>query len=95
MTWLQPWAWLGAATILLPTLIHLLGRGQSRTHRFPSLRFIDAARLLPAQRTRLQDLPLLVVRVAVLLLASSPSRSRACAAQRGWGPQEGVSRGRL
>ena len=44
MTWLQPWAWLGAATILLPILIHLLGRGQSRTHRFPSLRFIDAAR---------------------------------------------------
>lgn len=71
MTWLQPWAWLGAATILLPTLIHLLGRGQSRTHRFPSLRFIDAARLLPAQRTRLQDLPLLVVRVAVLLLATT------------------------
>ncbi len=69
MTWLQPWAWLGAATILLPILIHLLGRGQSRTHRFPSLRFIDAARLLPAQRTRLQDLLLLLVRVAVLLLA--------------------------
>jgi|CXWL01.1.fsa_nt_gi hypothetical protein len=68
MIWLRPWAWLGAATILLPILIHLLGRGQSRTHRFPSLRFIDPSRLLPAQRNRLQDLLLLLVRVAVLLL---------------------------
>ena len=69
MMWLRPWAWLGAATILLPILIHLLGRGQSITHRFPSLRFIDPSRLLPAQRNRLQDLPLLAVRIAVLLLA--------------------------
>lgn len=69
MTWLRPWAWLGAATVLLPILIHLLGRGQSITHRFPSLRFIDPSRLLPAQRNRLQDLPLLLVRIAILLLA--------------------------
>jgi hypothetical protein len=69
MIWLRPWAWLGAATILLPILIHLLGRGQRITHRFPSLRFIDPSRLLPAQRNRLQDLLLLLVRVAVLLLA--------------------------
>lgn len=69
MTWLRPWAWIGAVTLLLPVLIHLLGRGRNVTHRFPSLRFIEQARLLPAQRSRLQDVPLLLLRLAVLLAA--------------------------
>ncbi len=67
MIWQSPWSALGLATLLLPILIHLLGRGRARVHRFPTLRFIDASRLLPTRRTRLHDLVLLAVRLAILL----------------------------
>jgi hypothetical protein len=69
MIWQNPWAWLGLATIALPVIVHLLSRGHARVHRFPTLRFIDASRLLPTRRTRLNDLPLLVVRAGVLVAA--------------------------
>jgi hypothetical protein len=69
MIWGNPWAWLGLAGVALPVLIHLLGRGQARVQRFPSLRFLDTSRLLPTRRTRLHDLLLLAVRVAILVAA--------------------------
>lgn len=69
MTWQNPWAWLGVASLALPILIHLLGRGHARVFPFPSLRFLERSRLLPTRRTRIHDLPLLLVRLGVLLAA--------------------------
>jgi len=51
-------------------LIHLLARGHARTHRFPSLRFIDPSQLLPTRRTWIQDPLLLAVRCAIVTLAA-------------------------
>src|SRR4051812_23927619 len=70
MIWQHPWGWLGLISVALPVLIHLLGRGHARVVRFPTLRFIDASRLLPTRRSRLQDPLLLAVRVAVVALAA-------------------------
>ena len=69
MSWQNPWAWLGLLTLALPVLIHLLGRGHARVLPFPSLRFLERSRLLPTRRTRLHDIPLLLVRLAILLAA--------------------------
>jgi hypothetical protein len=62
---------LGAGTIALPLIIHLLGRGHARVHRFPTLRFIDPSRLKPTRRTRVSDVLLLVVRAAALVVAAA------------------------
>ena len=71
MIWQNPWAWLGLAAVALPVIIHLFGRGHARVHRFPSLRFIAASRLLPTRRTRLNDLALLLVRASMLAIAAA------------------------
>lgn len=71
MIWRNPWAWLGLVTVALPVIIHLFGRGHARVHRFPSLRFIAASRLLPTRRTRLNDLALLIVRASMFALAAA------------------------
>lgn len=70
MRWLAPWALVGLSAIALPILIHLLGRGQAKTQLFPTLRFIERTRLLPTRRTRLHDLLLLLVRVAIIASAA-------------------------
>jgi len=67
--WLQPWIALSAAAIAFPIFIHLLGRGRARTERFPTLRFVSNTRLQPTRRTRLHDLFLLLLRVAIVLAA--------------------------
>ena len=66
MIWQNPWAWLGLATLALPVLIHLLGRGRAPLLRFPSLRFVDATRPTPLSRTRIHDPLLLVLRLTIL-----------------------------
>jgi hypothetical protein len=71
MIWQNPWAWFGLATVALPVIIHLLGRGHARVHRFPTLRFLDASRLLPTRRTRLTDRLLVVVRASILIAAAA------------------------
>lgn len=70
MTWLAPWALFGVSAIALPMLIHLLGRRRAKTQLFPTLRFIGQSRLLPTRRTRLHDLLLLLVRVAIIASAA-------------------------
>jgi hypothetical protein len=67
--WQNPWAWAGLAAIALPILIHLLGRGHARIQRFPTLRFLEASRLLPTRRTRVHDLLLLLVRIGIIATA--------------------------
>jgi hypothetical protein len=70
MIWGNAWALLGLVGIALPVLIHLLGRGHARVLRFPTLRFLDASRLLPTKRSRIQDPLLLAVRIAIVGLAA-------------------------
>ena len=69
MTWQNTWAWLGLLALAAPILIHLLARRSARVQRFPTLRFLEASRLLPARSTRLSDLPLLLVRLAIVAVA--------------------------
>ena len=69
MIWQQPWAWAGAAAVLLPVLIHLLGFGRAQKYSFPSLRFLQSSRLLPTRRTRIHDPWLLLVRALIVLMA--------------------------
>ncbi|MEZ5316257.1 MAG: BatA domain-containing protein [Vicinamibacterales bacterium] len=71
MIWLNPWAWLGLAAVAVPVLVHLLARRTVTRLRFPTLRFIAVARLLPARRRRLSDVPLLLVRVATIVVAAA------------------------
>lgn len=69
MIWQSPWAWIGIATIVVPILVHLLGRDRAPRQAFPSLRFIEIAELPPTRRTRLHDVLLLATRVAIIVVA--------------------------
>ena len=69
MIWQSPWAWLGLLALAVPVLIHLLGRRSARVQRFPTLRFIEATPPVATRRTRLTDIPLLLVRMAILAAA--------------------------
>jgi hypothetical protein len=71
MTWLNPLGWIGLAAIALPILIHLLGQGRPRRQRFPTLRFFGVTRPLPTSRTRIHDLILLLVRIAIIIAATA------------------------
>ena len=67
--WQNPGAWVGMLALVLPILVHLFSRRPARVVPFPSLRFVDMSRLLPTRRTQLSDLPLLIVRLAILACA--------------------------
>ena len=69
MIWQNPWAWLGLAALAVPVLVHLLGRRSARAQRFPTLRFIEATPPVATRRTRLTDIPLMLVRIAMLAAA--------------------------
>ncbi len=69
VAWLHPWVWLAGALVAVPIAIHLLARDRSRPVPFPSLRFLERTPLSAVARHRLQDIPLLLVRMAIVLLA--------------------------
>ncbi len=69
MRWQNPWAWLGLLSLALPVLVHLFTRRQARVEPFPSLRFLQVSRLLPTRSTRLTDIPLLLLRLAICAAA--------------------------
>lgn len=69
MIWLNPVAWIGLAALGIPLAIHLLSRRDARVQRFPTLRFLGVSRLTPVRRTRISDLVLLVVRMAIVVAA--------------------------
>lgn len=71
MIWMNPWAWLGLLGVALPVLIHLLGRGHATPKKFPTLRFIDASKLLPTHRTRIHDPLLLLIRGLIVVTAAA------------------------
>lgn len=70
MIFQNPWAWIGAAAIAVPILVHLLTRQRVDRTPFPTLRFLPVLPLATARRHRLTDLALLAVRCGVLLAAT-------------------------
>lgn len=69
MIWQNAWAFAGLLLLALPVLIHLLSRKRAVLQKFPSLRFLDVTRLLPTRSPNLSDIPLLLVRLAILAVA--------------------------
>jgi hypothetical protein len=67
----NPWAWLGLIALAVPIAIHLLARRTARVQRFPTLRFLEASRPLPSRYTRLTDLPLLLIRLGIVIVAAT------------------------
>ena len=65
MFWRQPAAWFGLVALAVPILVHLLGRRPPTPLRFPTLRFLDVSTIVPARRHRLNDVRLLIVRLAI------------------------------
>ena len=68
---------LGLGLLALPVLAHLTGYRQVRRVEFPTLRFLVASQVKSRERTRLESLLLLLVRLllvgALVLLLSRPS----------------------
>ncbi len=69
MIWQNSWAFGGLLCLVLPLLIHLLSRKRAVLQKFPSLRFLNVTRLLPTRSPNLSDIPLLLVRLAILAAA--------------------------
>jgi Aerotolerance regulator N-terminal len=69
ITFLEPAVWLAALAVAFPIAIHLLTRATRTPVRFPSIRFLEATRLSASSRQRIQDWPLLLLRIAVIVLA--------------------------
>ncbi|MBI3402442.1 MAG: BatA domain-containing protein [Acidobacteria bacterium] len=66
MTFLYPTAFFAVFLVTVPVLIHLLVHRRAERLVFPTLRFIQPARLASMRRRMLDDVPLLAVRVAIL-----------------------------
>ncbi len=71
MVWLHPVAWVGLAAIAAPVLIHLLVHKRAAPLLFPTLRFVVPTRLAAMRRQFLDDVPLLLVRAAILAAATA------------------------
>jgi hypothetical protein len=69
MRWGNVWAFAGLLLLALPVLVHLLARRTAKLQRFPTLRFLGTARLLPRRSPRLTDPLLLVLRLGILAAA--------------------------
>lgn len=69
MIWLLPAAWLGAVAIAAPIVIHLIARPRPSVQPFPTLRFLPDTARAALRRRRLSDVPLLLVRCAIVIAA--------------------------
>jgi len=69
MLWLYPAAGVTLLALLAPLAIHLLVHQRAARVEFPTLRFIQPVRLASIQRRALDDVWLLLIRMAVLLAA--------------------------
>ena len=65
----NPWAWLGALALVLPIAVHLLRRHRATRRPFPTLRFLPDARVVAVRRHRPTDVPLMLIRLAVVAAA--------------------------
>jgi hypothetical protein len=70
VVWLNGIAWIGAAAIVAPIVIHLLVHRRAEAIAFPTLRFVQPTRLAAIRRRTLDDLVLLLVRCAALAAAA-------------------------
>ena len=71
MIWLNPLALVAVALISAPLLIHLLVQRRAERFPFPTLRFLRPTRLAAIRRHLLEDIPLLLVRAAILAAAAA------------------------
>ena len=72
MGFLVPAFLAGLAAIAVPIVLHLRHRDKDQPHRFPSLMFLERLPIRTAQRRRITDWPLLLLRalaIALLVLA--------------------------
>jgi len=70
MMFAAPWALWGMLLLAGPLLVHLLSRRTATRRLFPTLRFLDHARLQPVSRRTLDDRALLALRLGILALAA-------------------------
>jgi hypothetical protein len=69
LVFLVPALLAGLAALAGPVLLHLRRRERERPMRFPSLMFLRRVTITTARRRRITDLPLLLVRLAIVTLA--------------------------
>ena len=91
MGFLVPAFLAGLAALVVPIVLHLRHRDKDTPHRFPSLMFVERLPIRTAQRRRITDWPLLLLRalaIALLVLAfarplwSRPGVTRSSASDR-------------
>ena len=91
MGFLVPAFLAGLAAVVVPIVLHLRHRDKDTPHRFPSLMFVERLPIRTAQRRRITDWPLLLLRalaIVLLVLAfarplwSRPGVTRASAGDR-------------
>lgn len=87
MIWAAPLAWALAVAAALPLVAHLWSRKRPRALAFPTLRFLRAAAPVSRRLQQLQDWPLLLLRLAIVLAicaaAAGPTLTSAWR-QRAW-----------
>jgi len=75
MGFLVPAFLAGLAAVIVPIVLHLRHRDKDTPHRFPSLMFVERLPIRTAQRRRITDWPLLLLRaLAIVLLVLAFSR---------------------
>ena len=68
LSFLSPLFLIGALTVAIPVVLHLFRRRNDPVVPFSAMRFLHQVPIEQARRRRLQDLLLLALRVAALLL---------------------------
>ena len=68
MGFLVPAFLAGLAAIVVPVVLHLRHRDKDTPHRFPSLMFVERLPIRTAQRRRITDWPLLLLRALAIVL---------------------------
>jgi hypothetical protein len=68
MGFLVPAFLAGLAALVVPVVLHLRHRDKDKPHRFPSLMFLERLPIRTAERRRITDWPLLLLRALALVL---------------------------
>ena len=68
MGFLVPAFLAGLAAVVMPIVLHLRHRDKDTPHRFPSLMFVERLPIRTAQRRRITDWPLLLLRALAIVL---------------------------
>lgn len=69
LVFLVPAVLAGLAAVVVPVLLHLRRRERERPMRFPSLMFLQRVTITTARRRRITDVPLLLIRALIIVLA--------------------------